>query len=231
VNNGHEDRATERAFYDDFLRCRMVEYRLNKNPRLEAIKETLSPLLSPGCRVLEVGCGIGVLTEFMARRARTVYALDLSPKNICYARHTVRASNISWREADVLTNLPGISDWLGGAVDVVLLADVLEHIPRDSHEALLAGLRGLLGQDSCMLITVPSPQYQRYLREHRPQELQPVDEIIEGTWFFELAAATGLTVRRYESRHVGGLRNQYVHCLLDAHVAVDPAPRPALPVW
>jgi ubiquinone/menaquinone biosynthesis C-methylase UbiE len=46
-----------------------------------------------GKRVLDVGCGTGRLTAFVARHAAYVYAFDLSPESIEEARSAVAAAD------------------------------------------------------------------------------------------------------------------------------------------
>lgn len=75
--------------------------------------------------VLDVGCGDGRLTRHLARRARTVVALDLSPEMIRLARdRSSGCTNIEYRVADVLTTpLPP------AAFDVVVSVATLHHLP------------------------------------------------------------------------------------------------------
>jgi SAM-dependent methyltransferase len=76
-------------------------------------------------RVLEVGCGDGALTRQVARRARAVLALDLSPEMIRLARaRSAGCDNIDFRVADVTaTELPP------RAFDAVLSVATLHHVP------------------------------------------------------------------------------------------------------
>ena len=88
--------------------------------------------------VLEFGCGHGALTRQVARRARSVVALDLSPEMIRLAR--VRSSghsNIDYRVADITqTHLPV------AAFDVVISVAAVHHVPlTETVERLAAAVR------------------------------------------------------------------------------------------
>ena len=93
---------------------------------LQPYERALLSYLPARCgRVLEVGCGHGVLTRQVARRAEQVLALDLSPEMVRVARaRSAEAPNIEYRVADVTTTaLPE------AAFDVVLSVATLHHVP------------------------------------------------------------------------------------------------------
>ena len=45
-----------RDFYDDFMRRRMVRYRIDGNRRLDAAIELVRPFVKPGSMVADIGC-------------------------------------------------------------------------------------------------------------------------------------------------------------------------------
>ena len=96
------------------------------NPlRLDWIDRT-SPLT--GKRVVDVGCGGGILADSMARRGAEVLGIDLARKSLTVARlHAMEAGtpSITYREvaAEALaTEQPA-------AYDVVTCMEMLEHVP------------------------------------------------------------------------------------------------------
>jgi 2-polyprenyl-3-methyl-5-hydroxy-6-metoxy-1,4-benzoquinol methylase len=93
---------------------------------LRPFERALLGFLPARCgRVLEVGCGHGVLTRRVAARADSVLALDLSPEMVRIARARSAAwPNVEYRVADVAAaELPP------AAFDVVLSAATLHHLP------------------------------------------------------------------------------------------------------
>jgi 2-polyprenyl-6-hydroxyphenyl methylase/3-demethylubiquinone-9 3-methyltransferase len=89
----------------------------------------------PGARVLDVGCGGGLLSESLTRRGAQVTAIDLAPAMIETARLHAAQSGlaIDYRVADIAT--------LGDApFDAVCCMEMLEHV------ADPAGFLGLLAQ-------------------------------------------------------------------------------------
>ena len=84
-----------------------------------------------GRRVLDIGCGGGILSDSMARRGATVLGIDLAAKPLKVAQlHALEAQtpNVEYREvsAEVLAaEAPG-------TFDVVTCMEMLEHVPDPS---------------------------------------------------------------------------------------------------
>lgn len=81
-----------------------------------------------GRRVLDVGCGGGILAESMARKGADVLGIDLSPKPLAVAElHAVEQGvhNVAYREVAVET----LAAEQPGAFDAVTCMEMLEHVP------------------------------------------------------------------------------------------------------
>jgi 2-polyprenyl-6-hydroxyphenyl methylase / 3-demethylubiquinone-9 3-methyltransferase len=92
-----------------------------------------------GSRVLDVGCGGGLLCEAMAREGASVTGLDLSPGMVEVARLHALEQNltIDYRNEDVAA----LAAREPGSFDVVTSMEMLEHVPDPAQmTATLASL-------------------------------------------------------------------------------------------
>jgi 2-polyprenyl-6-hydroxyphenyl methylase / 3-demethylubiquinone-9 3-methyltransferase len=81
-----------------------------------------------GKRVLDVGCGGGILADAMACKGATVTGIDLSTKALKVAQlHALEAQtpNVNYREISA----EGLAMEAPGCYDVVTCMEMLEHVP------------------------------------------------------------------------------------------------------
>lgn len=81
-----------------------------------------------GARVLDVGCGGGILTDAMARRGADVLGIDLADKSLRVARlHAIEAETprVTYRRVAV----ESLAQEAPGAFDIVTCMEMLEHVP------------------------------------------------------------------------------------------------------
>ena len=80
-----------------------------------------------GSRVVDVGCGGGLLAEGMARRGARVLGIDLAPEALAVAKLHALESGVAveYREIAVET----LADSATGQFDLVTCLEMLEHVP------------------------------------------------------------------------------------------------------
>ena len=84
-----------------------------------------------GKRVLDVGCGGGILSDSMARRGATVLGIDLAAKPLKVAQlHALEAEtpNVDYREVSA----EALATEQPDSFDVVTCMEMLEHVPDPS---------------------------------------------------------------------------------------------------
>lgn len=80
-----------------------------------------------GARVLDVGCGAGLLSEAMAGEGARVTALDLSPELVEVAKLHLLESG---RQVDYrLQSVEALAAEMPGAFDAITCMEMLEHVP------------------------------------------------------------------------------------------------------
>lgn len=205
-------------FYDEFSNKVLLEDFRRFNLRQRAVRRLCGEYVPAGARVLEIGCGVGINVKHLQKRASRVVGVDLSERNIEIARAYAGSPATEFRALDILDRGEELVSL--GPFDAVVLPDVIEHIPKNRYPALFATIERVLTGPGLVLLTYPSPEYQRYLREHEPRTLQIVDEVVN---LEEIVSSTSLSLVLFKYVHVWR-RNQYVHAVLSADRAYDSRP-------
>jgi trans-aconitate 2-methyltransferase len=202
------------SFYDHFFNERMLQYRVEGNLRIQRAIERIIPLVSQSSQVLEIGCGIGIVADAIAKKASggRIVAIDISKQNIWYARRTVRDVRISFYRIDILQQFSELRALIQNPIDLFVLVDVIEHVPSQDRASLFERMGEVAAQDARVVLTYPSPQYQGYLRKEEPGGLQIIDNTIELPELIREAGGGGFTLRHFSLEDVW-MKNQYVHCV------------------
>lgn len=106
--------------------------------------------------VLEIGCGAGNLLGSLAEHGiLSLRGIDLAPAAVERARERLRPWGLQDR---VTRSTPEdlVNNGEVGTYDLVLLCDVIEHVPPNRTGAFLAVIRRLLREDGLLVVVTPS---------------------------------------------------------------------------
>lgn len=160
------------SFYDNF-----VDYQIQSgiNDRIYSLYRRTKKFGIAGKKILEIGCGIGALTYLVSKKikAGSIDAFDPSEKSIEYAQKHIRHKNVSFEPSDVFNFNPRFAFY-----DMILLFDVLEHIPEADHFNVFSKIKGLMTEETYLLINLPNPDYILYDQKNQPEKLQEIDQPI-----------------------------------------------------
>jgi SAM-dependent methyltransferase len=175
------------SFYDDFA---SQQLQTGVNLRHKRIMGWLLKFgLHDRMRVLEIGCGVGTQTSLLSQallRGRLV-ANDISPISVEHARaRLAHEGNVEFIIGDI------VQMNVGGEFDMIVLPDVLEHIPLADHGPLFHKLRELIKEDGQIVIHIPSAQYLDWVIEHHPERLQVIDQPLHLNVMLPHITAAGL---------------------------------------
>lgn len=97
-----------------------------------------------GKRILDVGCGAGILTEPLARQAIMVLGIDLAVDALAVARlHAIEAGvkNVDYRA----TTVESLARESPGSIDIVTCMEMLEHVPDPAQT--VSACASVVGED------------------------------------------------------------------------------------
>lgn len=200
-----------KEFYDEFAGRVLMRDFYFLNLRQDAIRRLCKKFIKRNDRVLEIGCGVGIITKYLQSISSYVLAVDIGENNVRIAREYAASRNCEVRRLDIIEE----ADKLGSdqKFDVVLLPDVIEHIPKSNYRKLFATIEGVLADGGRVIITHPTPEVQEYLKAHKPEVMQVVDEHVE---LSDILGATSLKPVFFSYRDISG-RNEYVHLVLTSN--------------
>jgi 2-polyprenyl-6-hydroxyphenyl methylase / 3-demethylubiquinone-9 3-methyltransferase len=102
-----------------------------------------------GKRVLDMGCGAGLLAEPLARMGGNVVGVDAARENIAVAKDHAAQSGL------VIDYRAGEIDAVSGdAFDLITCLEVVEHVADPA--AFIAGLAGLLTPGGLLILSTPN---------------------------------------------------------------------------
>ena len=200
---------TARTFYDANVSGKLEGF-VEGNPRVERAWKTIDKWAPTNPdHILEIGCGIGDICWRMTRKwtGSHVVGLDISPKSIEMARKLFGSSRLSFVDG------PLRAETFTDKFDLIVLMDVYEHIAVVDRLGLHQVLKDLCNDQGRIVLSFPTPGHQAWLRQHHPDQIQPVDENISIETIAALARDTNTEVLLYQEVNVWH-EGDYGHAVL-----------------
>jgi glycosyltransferase involved in cell wall biosynthesis/SAM-dependent methyltransferase len=167
-----------KKYYDNFLEYLKMDH-IRPNPRHNHVKKTLEQLIKPGSKVLDIGCGTGISSYFMASKGAIVTAVDLSNKLIEFAKQNSFHENVTYIVADA-TKLK-----LDKRFDIITIIDSMEHIPKDNIMDFFNVIERHSLNQTIIYLNIPDGRYQRFIKNNYPERLQIIDEDYDHLFLIE----------------------------------------------
>jgi 2-polyprenyl-6-hydroxyphenyl methylase/3-demethylubiquinone-9 3-methyltransferase len=170
-----------------------------------------------GARVLDVGCGGGLLCEALARAGATVTGIDLAPGMIDVARLHAAEQGL-----DITYNVVSAEEVSGG-FDVVTCMEMLEHVP--DPERMTATLATLVKPGGAVFVSTINRNLKsfllaivaaEYLLSLIPRGTHEYDRLIRPSQLDRWARAAGLSMRELAGLEFNPLTSS-------CHLSTDPS--------
>lgn len=191
-------------FYDSF-----VNYQRSSkvNDRIFSLyKRTRKHGLNSHSNVLELGSGIGTLTYLLAKTVKNgiIETVEISPKSVEFAKNNLKQKNIRFSVSDIVSYKPQLD-----SIDFITLFDVIEHIPKEKHDALFQNISSYMGDNTVLLINIPNPDYIEYDQKHQPEVLQIIDQPVHLNFMVRSLEKNGLDISHLQKYSIW-VKNDYV---------------------
>lgn len=135
--------------------------RIADQKRLKFILKNISSRLPAGSKILDIGCGNGVISMHLGTNGFHVLGIDVSDKTIQTAINQNTQTNVTFQQksAEELSKE-------GQSFDAIICSEVLEHLERPGE--LLEKIHAILNKDGILIATVPNGKGPRELFVTKP---------------------------------------------------------------
>lgn len=136
-----------------------LEYMAIRKSRHERVFKGLDRCnLEVGKTVLDLGCGTGITSIYMARQGCRVFAVDIADRLIDYAKEKNKNKNVTYFNADA-TKVE-----FDQLFDLITIVDLMEHLHPDSIGDFMKVINGHAHQQTLVYLNIPIADFTRWGR-------------------------------------------------------------------
>ncbi len=143
-----------KEFYDSFHKFSKIQHKLisERNFTYQRIISIFNRHIKRSDKILDLGCGIGVVSMYYGHRSNSVVGVDVSGNAISIGKKSVEFFDLKKFVKFKVLDFP--NEFLNETFDKIIFSEVLEHI-RNEDKALSA-IYKMLKYNGKLIISVPS---------------------------------------------------------------------------
>lgn len=111
--------------------------------------------------VLDIACGEGFGSNFLAKNAKFVTGADISTESVLHAKNNYNGNNLEFK----VMSVDGI-EFEDNSIDVVVSFETIEHIDGESQEKAIEEFSRILKEDGLLCITTPGIESPRHCKHN-----------------------------------------------------------------
>ncbi|WP_020376039.1 class I SAM-dependent methyltransferase [Sulfobacillus thermosulfidooxidans] len=124
-----------------------------------------------GLRVLDLGIGTAYGTAYLAQYAEHVTGIDIDSSAVNAAKLQYPLSNVTFVTGDIVQ-----LHFDAESFDAVVMFEVIEHIPKEQHQAIFDEIRRILKPDGLFLMSTPDHDRTKHFAEKNPYHIGELTE-------------------------------------------------------
>ena len=171
-----------------------------------------------GKKVLDVGCGGGILSESMAKSGANVTGIDMSPQPLAVAKQHAQDNNliIDYQQSTIEDFLQQHKQLQAEKFDVITCMEMLEHVP--DPLSIIRSCRQLLKPDGVLFISTINRTLKawalvvigaEYILKMLPQGTHDYEKFIKPSELLAYCDQVGLTCQQLKGYHYNPLTGNF----------------------
>ncbi|MEH8075340.1 bifunctional 2-polyprenyl-6-hydroxyphenol methylase/3-demethylubiquinol 3-O-methyltransferase UbiG [Gallibacterium anatis] len=171
-----------------------------------------------GKKVLDVGCGGGILSESMAKSGANVTGIDMSPQPLAVAKQHAQDNNliIDYQQSTIEDFLQQHQQIQAEKFDVITCMEMLEHVP--DPLSIIRSCRQLLKPDGVLFMSTINRTLKawalvvigaEYILKMLPQGTHDYEKFIKPAELLAYCDQVGLTCQQLKGYHYNPLTGNF----------------------
>lgn len=182
-----------KTYYNSHLNKRINDFTFGNERISRAYDEIFNWIkIHKPKKILEIGCGIGDVSFRLAEQfpMSEVIGFDITKNTIDFGKSIFNLPNYNLVFCEDFIELNEFC--VDQKFDFIFLIDVFEHLDDQSLQSFIDFLKKKINENSMIFMACPTILHQNYLRKHKPEGLQPVDNDVSIVDFLNLAKSLDL---------------------------------------